>query len=125
IYDTRPWKIFGEGPATDNINTKKNSGGQQFNENSRKLLTEEDIRFTTKGNVLYAFFMGWPASKEVNIKALGTNSSYKTGTIENIDLLGYGKVSFTRDDQSLKINVPDVIPGHHAYALKISGQNLF
>jgi alpha-L-fucosidase len=34
-----------------------------FNENGRKELTGRDIRFTTKGNSLYAFAMGWPRVK--------------------------------------------------------------
>jgi len=52
----RPWKIFGEGPGTKSAAVP----GQRFNENNRKKLTAEDVRFTTKGNGLYAFVMGWP-----------------------------------------------------------------
>jgi len=43
IYATRPWKIFGEGPGS------KVKGSAHFNENGRKDLTAEDVRFTTKG----------------------------------------------------------------------------
>jgi alpha-L-fucosidase len=56
IYSTRPWKIFGDGPGTKTAAVP----GQRFNENNRKDLTAEDFRFTTKGNALYAFIMGWP-----------------------------------------------------------------
>src|SRR5206468_5750767 len=58
IYATRPWKIFGSGPSTDKAKNANES--QQFNESRRKDLTFEDVRFTAKGNMLYAFIMGWP-----------------------------------------------------------------
>ena len=38
-------------------------GDGKFNENGRKDLTAEDVRFTTKGNTLYAFVMGWPGAR--------------------------------------------------------------
>ena len=67
IYATRPWKIFGEGPGT-----AKTAAEAKFNERNRKNLTHEDVRFTTKGQTLYAFFMGWPeAEKQVTIVAAG------------------------------------------------------
>jgi alpha-L-fucosidase len=125
IYATRPWKIFGEGPQTDNAKKEAN-GGQQFNESRRKQLTYQDVRFTTKGNTLYAFIMGWPEGdeKQITIKPLGLNSPHKTGTIENVELLGYGKVAFTRDTEGLKITLPANKPGEHAFTFKIAGQDL-
>ena len=70
IYSTRPWKIFGDGPGTKTAAVPD----QRFNENSRKDLTAEDVRFTTKGNTLYAFVMGWPG-KEASIPALALGGS--------------------------------------------------
>lgn len=46
IYGTRPWNIYGEGPT-------KVAGGS-FKDTARQAFTRQDIRFTTKGNVLYA-----------------------------------------------------------------------
>jgi alpha-L-fucosidase len=126
IYATRPWKIFGEG-AQSTISKDPNevNSEQQFNENKRKELTYQDIRFTTKDNTLYAFFMGWPeTATEIVIRALGNNSEQKIGSVENIELLGHGKVDFKRDDDSLKITLPSQKPGEHAYTLKISGSSL-
>ena len=48
IFYTRPWKIFGEGP------TRVKAG--MFNEDAVSF-TAEDVRFTTKGESLYAFIM--------------------------------------------------------------------
>ena len=55
IFATRPWKISGQAaaPAVAAQDT-------QFNESKRKNFTYEDLRFTTKGETLYAFLMGWP-----------------------------------------------------------------
>ena len=51
IYGTRPWKTFGEGP------TKIRDGRQGEN---HKGFSQQDIRFTTKGGVMYAFVLAPP-----------------------------------------------------------------
>jgi len=56
IYATRPWKIFGEGPSTMPAPQRPDRPG--FNERGRKPLTAQDVRFTQKGQTLYAFVMG-------------------------------------------------------------------
>ncbi|MBO9620469.1 MAG: alpha-L-fucosidase [Niabella sp.] len=126
IYDTRPWKIFGTGPqSVVTKNDKEVNSAQQFNEKNRKQFTYEDIRFTKKDNILYAFFMGWPASgSQVIIKPLSTVSEQKIGSIETIELLGAGKLTFKRDEQGLKIDLPAQKPCDHAYALKISAKGI-
>ena len=63
IFGTRPWKVFGEGPASDNAAP---ISAQGFNEGKNKPFTAQDIRFTTKGNTLYAIAMGWPDDGENN-----------------------------------------------------------
>ncbi|MDF2193507.1 alpha-L-fucosidase [Paraflavitalea sp. CAU 1676] len=126
IYGTRPWKIFGDGPRTAvTKNDKEVNSAQQFNERNRKDFTHEDVRFTTKGNTLYAFFMGWPQGEShITIKALGTQSAHATGTIEKVEMLGRGSLVFTRDEQGLKVMLPAESPSRHACTLKISGNNL-
>ena len=78
IYGTRPWKMFGEGPATEQ------KGEGKFNENGRKALTPQDIRYTTKGKALYAFIMGWPGAQAV-VPAV-TDSAVHA---RNVELLGH------------------------------------
>ncbi len=123
IYATRPWKIYGEGQQSQNA--KNHNENSAFNENKRKDLTYQDVRFTTKGNTLYAVVMGWPdEEKQVSVQALKNNSDQKIGSIENVELLGYGKVDFKREDDALKITLPDHKPGEHAFVFKISGRDL-
>jgi alpha-L-fucosidase len=110
IYATRPWKIFGEGPGT------KVKGTGRFNENGRKDLTAQDVRFTTKGKTLYAFLMGWPAKRAV-VASLAT----KVGKIGNVDLLGFkGKLKWTQDEAGLRVELPEEKPSDHAVTLKVA-----
>ena len=117
IYATRPWKIFGSGPGSE----IKPVPGQQFNENTRKDFTAEELRFTTKGNTLYAFFMGWP-EKEIVIAPLATSSPNVVGKAENVELLGHaGKLTWTHDAKGLTVQLPAEKPCDHGYVLKIAG----
>jgi alpha-L-fucosidase len=100
IYGTRSWTMFGEGP------TSVVEG--PFGDTKRGAFTDADIRFTTKGGVLYAVALAWPASGVVHIKSLGTGSAAMTKEIASIDLLGStSKVQWTRDSDGLHIRVGD------------------
>jgi len=94
--------------------------GQRFNENSRKDLTADDVRFTTKGSTLYAFVMGWPA-KEASIPTLALGGSNSVPRIRNVELLGHkAKVKWTQDSATLKVELPDEKPSDHAVTLKVA-----
>ena len=82
IYGTRPWKVYGAGPSTD-VSVPQTG----FNESKQPGLTAQDVRFTTKGKILYAFVMG--TAPEVLIAPLGKNSPQQPGKIVNVQLLGY------------------------------------
>ena len=119
IYATRPWQIYGTGPST-----QVTSGEAKFNENKRKELTAADIRFTTKGQTLYAFIMGWPDKPPV-IEPLATKGKHFAGRVRNVELLGHqGKLKWSQDESGLKVQLPPEKPGSHAFALKIDGLDL-
>jgi hypothetical protein len=63
IYGTSPWTIAGEGPT--NLGAASAIG---FNE-SNVVYTKKDIRFTIKGDTIYATFLAWPGEYAV-IKTL-------------------------------------------------------
>jgi len=118
IHATRPWKIFGEGPAA-----AAPTPGAGFNEKARRALTVADVRFTTRGNTLYAFLMGWPAQagSEAVIKALGTASPQKPARVVHVTLLGHGgRLPFTQEAAGLRVRLPAEQPSEHAIALKIT-----
>ena len=121
IYATRPWKIFGEGPAQE-ATEKLNAQG--FNEGKGKPFTSEDIRFATKGNVLYATAMGWPQDGKLVIKSLAKNNQYYAGEIHRIELPGRSEaLSFVQTEKGLKVSLPQVQTDQPAYVLKLVLQN--
>jgi alpha-L-fucosidase len=82
---------------------------------------EGRVRFTTKGQTLYAISLAWPANNELVIPALGEGKGLE-GKIEKIELLGHnGALEFTQDDAGLKVKFPAEKPCDYAYSLKISG----
>jgi len=113
IYATRPYKILGAGPGAE-----IKPGNAQFNEANRQDLTAKDVRYTRKGDVLYAFVMGWPG-KEAVVPSLATTATQGVGRIQNVELLGARKMKFTQDETALKVQLPEHQPSEHAIALKI------
>ena len=120
IYGTRPWKSYGEGPVASAPPGRGRRGGGGFNEGNRRDFTAEEIRFTTKGPVLYAFLMGWP-SKSATIKSLATGAANVNGKVGSVELLGVGPVKWEQDEKGLTVEMPDKQPSEHAVTLKISG----
>ncbi len=117
IHGTRPWKIFGDGPSTK-VTAEKQAA---FNEQERKDLTSDDVRFTTKGDTLYAFVMGWPDYAAV-IQPLALDTALRVGKIQNVELIGYdGKLEWKQDQTGLKILTPAKKPSDYAVTFKITG----
>ncbi len=82
IFGTRPWKVFGEGPASQGAPLRA-----QFNEGKGKPVTAEDVRFTVLGRTIYIIQLGVP-TQELAVKSMGTGARLLDGPIENIALLG-------------------------------------
>ncbi len=115
IYGTRPWKVSGNAAAP----AAGRSAG--FNENRRRELTANDVRFTTKGGTLYAFVMGWP-EREASIPLLARGGKLGVGKIRSVELLGHrGRLQFTQDEASLRITLPPEKPCEHAVAFQVVG----
>ncbi|MDB5148934.1 MAG: alpha-L-fucosidase [Mucilaginibacter sp.] len=120
IYATRPWTVFGEGPA---IESAAPLSAQGFNEGKGKPFTADDIRFTKKGNTLYAISLGWSGEKGNVIKALAAGSAQLAGkSISNVSMLSYqGKLSWEQTGEGLKIKTPAVKADNIAVVYKIEG----
>ena len=119
IYGTRPWKLYGEGPA-------KVVGGS-FNDTKATEYTAEDFRFTTKGGKLYAIEMGWPTSGETVIHALGTKSAGPELKVTSVALLGSdAQLKFEQQEDGLHVHLPAQAPapGKFAYAFRIEGSGM-
>src|SRR6266702_175779 len=111
IFASRPWKLSGEGP------TQIASG--QFGEGKMKPFEAADIRFTTKGPVLYAMTLGQP-SATVDIASLAN-----LGSVQRVEVVGSGTaLAFRQDNTGLHVTVPQGSAHEFGIALKISGEGL-
>jgi alpha-L-fucosidase len=116
IYETRPWKVYGEGPNS----VKAGS----FQGNSISKLGEKDIRFTRNkaNNVVYAMVLGWPAEPIV-VQSLGLSASTQPGKIARVELIGTGeRLNWKQTGEGLRIELPrQYRPGvDYAAALKVT-----
>ncbi|MCS7219959.1 MAG: alpha-L-fucosidase [Anaerolineae bacterium] len=112
IYGTRPWKVFGEGP------TQVVAGS--FSDTKRSPFTSEDIRFTMKGDVLYAIALAWPENGQMIIRSLGERRGLWEQRIARVELLGNPvPLRWTRDDHSLTIQLPPQKPCEHAFVFRV------
>jgi alpha-L-fucosidase len=117
IIGTRPWKVFGEGPATAGAPIS----AQGFNEGKGKATTVEDVRFTTKGDALYAIVLGRPAAN-VKIHSLGKSVGLFAGTIRRMELLGSAEeIAGEQTDDALILPPPTERLSEIAVVYKISG----
>ena len=108
IFGTRPWKIFGEGPAQQAAAALTAQG---FNEGKGKPFTSEDIRFVTKGKALYATAMGWPENGKLLIKSLAKGSANYPKEITRVEwVANKQQLSFERTGDGLVVSLPDIKP---------------
>ena len=114
IYGTRPWSSYGEGP------TAVVEG--PFADTKRATFTAEDIRFTRKGEVVYAIALAWPESGRLTIKTLARGSQHMPGGIAAVHLLGDSTpLQTTRDARGLHVALPaGPGPRPHAVALRVT-----
>jgi hypothetical protein len=113
IYGSRPWKIFGERPA--GAATVKSG---DFNEDQQQY-TASDIRFTTKGDSLYAFLLDAPKG-EIRIKSLGKASALNDRLIKSVKLLGStGKIRWKQEKDALVIEKPAGLPDWKVLGIKV------
>ncbi len=105
IYGSSLWRYSSEGP------TKITEG--QFADNDSKGYTSQDIRFTIKGDSLYATIMKYPDDGNVTITRLSKSDASKLplfhGIIKDVSVLGFDeKPVFTRDETGLHISAKTV-----------------
>jgi alpha-L-fucosidase len=116
IYGTRPWKIYGEGPSTVKQQEKGHFGGVK----DVRPYEAADIRFTTKGETLYAFCMGIPTT-DIKINALGKSSKLTDKAVESVKLLGSSKkLNWKQQGDALVIEKPSKLPDWQVVTFKIT-----
>ena len=103
IFNTRPWKIFGEGPVAE---TKIALNAQGFNDGMYAKLDYRDIRFNQTEKYLYATPLSWPKDGKIIIKSLAKGNPYMKKAIGSVTLLGYGKVKAQQTANGLEVTLP-------------------
>ena len=84
--------------------------------------TAADVRFTARGDVLYAILMDWPGTDGVNLRALGKASPQLADgrRITSVALLGgAAPLEWSQDEQGLKATLPGKAPCAGPVVLKI------
>jgi len=113
IYETRPFGVYGEGP------TRIRAGGHKV-EAQKIVYTENDIRFTRKGDdTVFAFAMA-PPTKDIRIATLGKNMTALSGPISKITMLGSEEpIRWEHRDDALIIRKPARFPSDMAVGFKL------
>lgn len=112
IFGSRPWTIFAEGP------TRYHGGA--FSEPHTMPFTPADVRFTKKGETIYAFLMAWPEG-EIRITSLGSNEPHAPRRIGRVALLGSDqKLNWRRTPEALMVEMPRAKPCDYVYTVKIT-----
>jgi len=130
IYGASAWVISGEGPTR----LERDESGSGFNEEDRPY-TSQDIRFTVKGDALYATVLDWPGEElvmttfrapkegtaDVGVRH-GNNPYYQLydSEIVSVTMLGDDKpLKWKLEKQGLVVRMPETKPCEHAFVVKI------
>jgi alpha-L-fucosidase len=108
IYGTRAWYTYGEGPRKDSA--EKNQAPANRRDFHKLKFTEEDIRYTTKDNNVYALVLGHPAEgKKITLKSFTPGTMPGKVVINSVQLLGSPeKISWAPEPGGLSIKVPAI-----------------
>ncbi len=108
IYDTRPWYLYGEGHTRMPHRVKKSP------------MKSKDIRYTTKGEYLYAFVLDWPKNGNTATMEFLAPMNARIGKIHSVELLGHqGELKWDHSGDGLIVTFPEKKPCKFAYCFKI------
>jgi len=133
IYASKPWKVYGDNlnsilkRATNIANAdlealKKQAESEQFNQRTIKSppYGNDEVRFTTKGDVLYVFVLN-PIEGEIALPTLGLKSNQSPNKIKSIKMMNGKKVAFKQTDEKLTFKVPANRPSKYAAVFEVKG----
>ena len=93
-----------------------------FSEGKQKPFTPRDIRFTTKGDALYAITLGRPERGEVIVTTLAKGGHHAKGPVRRVTLVGdKASLSFRQDGAGLRVTLPAGAMHPFGVALRIEG----
>jgi alpha-L-fucosidase len=81
---------------------------------SAKTADGADVRFTRKGNALYAFLLARPATPSFTVPGVTAAPGMK------VRLLGGGDLAWKQSASGVIVDAPSALPGEHAWALRMT-----
>jgi len=109
IYGSSPWKAFRDGPPLHD------EAGKAPKRDARSAV---DIRFTAKGNSLYAICLAWP-DKDLLVRALAPKGAAPRA-IAAVRMLGSKEaITWRQTNDGLALSVPREKPGRYAFVYRI------
>ena len=101
IHGSRCWRHFAEGP------TRAAEG--KFHE-EEIAYTSQDYRFTVANGAIYAICMKCPEDGRFTVRSFAAgadeNLTQFQGTIESVEVLGYGPAAWRQDEAGLHVHAP-------------------
>jgi alpha-L-fucosidase len=120
IYNTQPWKIYGEGGVT--------LGGHFKERGIASVPWDETVcRFTCNNNndILYIHIFGNPAGKELAIKSLSASKGLFASKISGVSVIGVSSdIKWAMTEDGLSIIMPDKLHFTDCNILKIATTGL-
>jgi len=113
VYGTKPFTVAGEGPTVVQDSF--------LSDEVRVAFTGADIRFTTRGDLVYATALDWPTDGALLIRTLGAGSPHLPGAIGSVELLGHPTpLDHQRTPDGLTVQLPDRPDGSVLPVLRIT-----
>lgn len=117
IYGTRPWRICEEGPTKtrDREYYMNEITGQDYvQEDSIGGFLGQDVRYTVKGDSVYAIILGIPEERSILLHSFAQES------VKEVSMVGTGeRIQWQREERGLRIHFPLQLPCSHAYVFRI------
>ena len=116
VYGTRPWYTFGEGP------TKEPEGHFRNHQEFLKIkYSWKDVRYTTRGDMIYATLLGWPGpGEELRLTSFAEDSLSDPLEIASVSLMGSSaEVEWEHGAEGLTLTTPEEAPDQMAVVFKI------
>ncbi|WP_430931284.1 alpha-L-fucosidase [Saccharicrinis sp. 156] len=137
IYASKPWKVHGDNFYTGLIDERSNESNlanadldalkkrksKQFNNRTKdsQPYGHNEVRFTTKGDVLYVVVMN-PAEGKIELPSLGIASKHQPKEIQSIKMIGSDEdIEFNQTTDNLLLNVPVHRPNQYATVFEVQG----
>lgn len=127
VYGTRPFTVHGEGGlaardeefGTADIEEQTRKGA--FRESARDGLPTGAVRFTAKGNALYAIVMGRPEKPELRLSALAEGNGLGSGVVVRVDMIGGAvELPWKRDTEALTVSWKGSMPFPQANVIRVT-----